>query len=333
MGWFNQIIVRRGMRIGAMLLFGASWPTQAQQQPMGTVATRDARVTGGLEVRGEQARLFTNASVTAYGRTAPIALARGGEVLVCSTSDFHLLRSGTAGALIFGLDRGAFEVHSPSTAQDVILTPDLKFTPVTRGPLNVQVRVTPEGDTCVDNAGATAPVLAVSDPFSAAGYRILPGQHLLFVRGDLHRVVDHERSPCGCPVASQTLAAKNGAPTTPAQAAAAKYPFPQAQSEGLAPSAAPDNAAPVGTASSQVSTTFNYGEGQHTPPAYGAAPGETAAIPASSGNSAGSASSVGSGSSPGAASATSAGSSAAPEEHGLGGAVRRFFHRLFHPHA
>ncbi len=323
---FNGGIVRQGKRAGTFVLLGLAWPIHAQQSPMGTVATRDARVTGGLEVRGEQARLLTNASVTAYNRTAPIALARGGEVLVCSTSDFHLLRSGTAGGLIFGLDRGAFEVHSPSTRQDVILTPDLKLTPVTQGPLNVQVRVTPEGDTCIDNSGATAPVLAVSDPFSAAGYRILPGQHLLFVKGDLHRVVDRERSPCGCPNAAQSVVAKNGAPMTPAQAAAARYPFPQAQSEGLAPAAAPENAAsgnaasgnaaPVGTASSQVSTTFNYGEGQNAPPTYGAGPAEPV----------GAAGAAAPGSVP-------AGPRDASTDRGFGGALRRFFHRLFHPHA
>ncbi len=281
--------------------------------PMGAVATRDARVTGGLEVRGDQAQLLTNAGVTAYDRTAPIALTRGGQVLVCSTSEFHLLRSGAGGALIFGLNRGALEIRSGGLPQDVVLTPDLKLAPITPGPLDLSLRVTPEGDTCVDNAGPQSPVLLVSDPFSSSTYRILPGQHLLFVKGDLHRVVDHERSPCGCPAvaAPQVVAAKPGQPLTPSQAAAA-HPFPEAQSTGLAPITPPANAAPAGVASSQVTTSFSYADGQGTPP-----PVSGTGAP---------------GTAPESAQTTSP-ATPAPPSHGFGGALRGFFHRLFHPTA
>ena len=280
----------------------------AQQQPvevMGAVSTHDAHVTGGLEVDGDIARLFTNVGVTAYNHDAAIALHRGGHVLVCSTSEFHLLHSGGNGSLVFGLDRGAMEIFSESKPQDALLTPDLKITPVTQGQLNLKLRVTREGDTCVDNTGAGAPVLNVADPFSSESYRILPNQHLLFVKGDLHKVVDHERSPCGCPASTpQQLAAKPGQPLTPAQTAAATHPFPQAQSEGLAPAADASNVAPPGTASSQVSTSFSYGEGQGPPPSVGPEPATGAS---------------------GSAAATP------PRRGGLFHALGRFFHRLFHP--
>lgn len=260
--------------VALLSLSGALAAAQQPADAMGSVATRDARVNGGLEVQGEVARLLSNVSVTAYDRDAPVALHRGGHVLVCSTSEFHLLRSGAGGGFIFGLDRGAIEIASDSKLQDAVLTPDLKFVPVTKGPLDLRVRVTREGDTCVDNSGAGAPVLNVTDPFSSANYRILPGQHLLFVAGDVHRVVDHERSSCGCPpvVAPRMLAGKPGQPANADQAAAA-HPFPQAQSEGLAPLPAPGNAAPAGTPSSQVSTSFSYGENEGRPPSVGDTPG------------------------------------------------------------
>src|SRR5579875_2371751 len=146
----------------------------AAQQPtppsMGTVPTRDALVTGGLEVHGDTARLLTNASVTAYDHSAAISLARGGDVLVCATSQFHLLHSGTESSLLFGLDRGAIELHTNSSPQDVILTPDIRFTLEHAGRYDLRLRVTPNGDTCVDNAGANAPVLTLSDPYSSAQY-------------------------------------------------------------------------------------------------------------------------------------------------------------------
>ena len=301
-----------GAATAAMLLLGAAClPAQQHPDPMGTVPTRDGRLNGGLEVQGETARLLSNASVTAYDRNAPVTLQRGGNVLVCSTSEFHLLRSGAAGALIFGLDRGALEIQSESKLQDAVLTPDLKFVPVTKGTLDLRLRVTREGDTCVDNGGANAPVLNVTDPFSAASYRVLPGQHLLFVNGDLHKVVDHERSACGCPaVPAAGVAAKTGQPLTPAAAAAAAPPFPAAQSEGLAPTPPPTNAAPVGMASSQVTTTFNYGEGVGRPPSLGES------------------TSASSSTAPGATSTRRAATSA-PQQTGFFHAIGHFFRRVF----
>ena len=309
--------VRRVGRWSSVVLLLVSSRTFAQQagsQPvgspdsMGAVATRDARVTGGLEVTGDVARLLTNASVTAGDHSAPVALSRGGHVLVCSTSEFHLLRSGESGSLIFGLDRGAVEIYSASKPQDAVLTPDLKLTPVTQGQLDLRVRVTREGDTCVENAGTGAPVLNATDPFTPSSYRILPGQHLLFVGGDLHKVVDQEHSPCGCPaVGGPTVLARGSA--TPAATA---HPFPQAESEGLAASAPVSNAAPVGTASSQVSTTFSYRDGHGVPPpAAGAVPADQTG---------------------GSAPAPDA-SAPAPSAHGFRNALRRFFHKLFHPNS
>ncbi len=283
--------------------------------PMGTVMARDARVSGGLEVQGDVTRLFTNASVTAApDHPAPVSLQRGGGVLVCSTSEFHLLRSGSSGALIFGLDRGAVQIVTQSRPQDAVLTPDLKLVPVTKGLLDLRLRVTREGDTCVDNSGADAPVLNATDPFSSASYRVLPGQHLMFVKGDLHKVVDHERSSCGCPPAAtpNIVATAPGNPATPAKAAEAAHPFPQAESEGLAPPAAAANEAPAGTASSQVTTTFSYGEGEGPPPSIGPEASTGATGPTSLAQAPGSA-------------------EKAPRQTGVFHAIGRFFHRLLHP--
>lgn len=309
--------MKRANGIGGCVVavcFGATPCVWAQQpagaEPMGSVSTREARVAGGLEVGGEIARLLNNASVTAFGRAAPVALSRGGHALVCATSEFHLLRSGVNGALFFGLNRGAVEIFTATETGDVVLTPDVKLTPVTKGSYDLRIRVTPEGDTCVDNAGTAAPVLNATDTFSSASYRILPGQHLLFVGGDLHKVVDRERSPCGCPGALPPMVA--GAGQTGTKAAAA-HPFPQAESEGLAPTAAPGNEAPPGTASSQVSTSFSYNNGEDTPPPASSA--GTGAVPAAS------------------ASGTASGIVTQPQQSGFLGAVKHFFHKLFHPGA
>ncbi|HEY4356143.1 MAG TPA: nuclease [Acidobacteriaceae bacterium] len=284
---------------------------QGTQQALGTVATRDALVTGGLEVHGERARLLTNASVTAYDRTAPIELERGGEVLVCSTSQFHLLRSGNDQSLLFALDRGAVEVHGKSQPQDVLQTPDLRFTLATAGDLDLRLRVTANGDTCVENRGAGAPQLSVGDAFSDATYHLFPGQHVLFEHGSLREVVDHESSSCGCPPppapvieVAQTPA---GAATTPV-VAEAHNPFPAAVSQGLAVEAKPVPATQPDAPATQVSTTMSYGSTAADKPAETPAPVVTKAPEQTS----------------------LAPPPSPPGTHDIAHAIGRFFHRLFH---
>ncbi len=60
------------------------------------------------------------------------------------------------------------------------------------------MRVSPNGDTCVENRGQSAhPQL--TDAFGEASYQLKPGQHVLFEHGSLRAVVDRETTPCGCP--------------------------------------------------------------------------------------------------------------------------------------
>jgi hypothetical protein len=232
---------------------------QPAQKPMGSVPTADANVSGGLEVSNQRAKLITNASVTAYDHTAQIDLDRGGAVQVCATSAFHLLRSGTGDALLFALDRGAMEIRTRALPQDAILTPDLRFTMLTSGALDLHMRVTREGDTCVENRGDTAPVLQITEGFGDATYHLAPNQHVLFEHGSLREVVDNERSECGCVAATPAMVAvatQNGTSVETPQQAAAKHPFPTAQSADLAPVTPTVPLPPAGTAET---ATLSYG--------------------------------------------------------------------------
>src|SRR6202789_3892311 len=150
------------------------------------------------------------------------------------------------------------------TTRDVITTPDLRFTMGGDGPLDLELRVTRNGDTCVENRGVTAPLLNVADQFGESAYELKAGQHVLFEHGSLKEVVDHESSSCGCPpeptmsVADALLnpgAAGNGGA---ARTAEEEHPFPAAVSEGLAPVAAVPQA-PAGAVHAQVSATLNSG--------------------------------------------------------------------------
>jgi len=229
-------------------------------------------------------------------------LDRGGQVLVCATSQFHLLHSGVGKSLLFGLDRGALELHTATFPQDVILTPDIRFTIEQAGSYDLRLRVTRNGDTCVENAGKKAPVLVLNDAFSRASYRLMPGQHVLFEKGSLREVVDHERSECGCPGADTPM--ELAANASVAEKAAAANPFPAAASEGLAATQPVDNNSPAGEKQTQISTTFAYGAGQGAPPSTVEAPAAGAGVVTTE---------------PGAV------------KHSFGYKFKHFFYRLFHP--
>jgi hypothetical protein len=299
------------MRVGVAIVVGGMMVAggvrvRAQeasaQQAMGSVATQDALVTGGLEVQGDRARLMSNVSVTAHDHAAAISLERGGEVLVCATTEFHLLHSGTGKSLLFGLDRGALELRSTSEAQDVILTPDIRFTVEASGSFDLRLRVTRNGDTCVENAGAGSPVLMLNEAFSPASYRVMPGQHVLFEHGSLREVVDNERSACGCPPAEAPVVVAANA--SPAEKARAEHPFPVAASEGLAVTAVDPK--PVSEAPSTLTLSYRPGEEKAVTTEETAPVGPTAVV-------------------------STAPPPTPPGAHSIAHSIKRFFHRLFHP--
>src|SRR5580704_15755660 len=191
-------------KICELSFFFAALSMAQAQQSIGTVGMQDATVAGALEVSNGRAILVGNTTVTAKDRVAEVALNRGGTVRVCSTSGLHLTAGKNADGpaqvpLMLALDRGAIEVRMDATTRDVVMTPDLRFTMHGDGPLDLQLRVTRNGDTCVDNRGEKAPLLNIADQFGEATYELRPGQHVLFEHGSLKEVVDHESSACGCP--------------------------------------------------------------------------------------------------------------------------------------
>jgi hypothetical protein len=329
-----------------ILMFAVmSGAVQAQQQPIGSVGVQDATVAGALEVTNGRTVLVGNTTVTARDHAAEVALNRGGAVRVCATSGLHVTAGKTtisAMPLMLALDRGAIEVRMAATTSDVVMTPDLRFTMRSDAPLDLRLRVTKNGDTCVDNRGAEAPVLNVVDQFGEATYELQPGQHVLFEHGSLKEVVDHESSACGCPPEPVVSVADAGVTSAnPAVAGSAvgdktaeQHPFPAAVSAGLTPPTAVPQA-PAGVVHAQVSSTLSYdssGTGAADSVTGGEAKG-SAANEASGGATASSpASSPGAtpaAASPAVATAQAPPPPAAPPASDIVHSIGRFFKRLF----
>lgn len=258
---------RRRISTLGLALFFAIAEAQAQQS-IGSVAPADATVAGALEISNGRIELVGASTVTARDHTAEVKLERGGAIRVCSTSGLHVAtgKGAVEAPLMLALDRGAVEIATRVTASDVVMTPDLRFTMGSPGAVDLRLRVARNGDTCVENRGAAAPMLHVADQFGEASYEVKPGQHVLFEHGSLKEVVDNESEPCGCPAAPVVSVADAGVTGTSAAApgsavaktAAEQHPFPAAQSAGLAPLSGPPQT-PAGTVHAQVATTLSFG--------------------------------------------------------------------------
>ena len=262
---------RKHTILASSLFAFAALNAGAQVRVIASVPISEAATTGALAVSGTRNLLGGSSIITALDRPAHVTLFRGGELLVCQSSVTHLTGGQHApqltnnmDPLLVSLDRGALELHMPITRDDALITPDFRFISVdTRdkaSPLNLAIRVTPNGDTCVDNRGRKAPTLALTDPFSQASYLLKPGQHVLFEHGSLKEVVDTESSSCGCPpVQSLSLAdaAIRGSSRKKNKSQPDPTAFPTAASQGLAP-AFPLPAETAGSTHVQVSGTLTY---------------------------------------------------------------------------
>ncbi len=136
------------------------------------------------------------------------------------------------------------------------MTPDFRILISGPGQTDLKIRVSPKGDTCLDNHGTDAPYITVTSLLEGGLYRVQPNQRVLFEHGSLNDVVDNETESCGCPPATLEAAKAVGGPSsTPADTA-----FPIAQSEGLAPAPPPATtpAVPAGQPHAQVTVPLVY---------------------------------------------------------------------------
>jgi hypothetical protein len=319
-----------------VLAFGCA---AAAQQPapastttaisLATVEMQDVTLSGYTFVKDGRAIVGNNTSISAGESAVPVALTRGGNLNVCSSTKINLSTDATTpgSGLMIALDHGAFEAHyTPGKYSDVLLTPDLRILISAPGQADLSIRVNNQGDTCVDNHGSQAPYVLATSLFGDGAYRIQPDQRVLFEHGSLTDVVDSEPEPCGCPPGQPVSVASAGTPganralpgekVAPPNDAAARNPFPLAESEGLQPPPASPTtpAVPAGTPHIEVSAPVAY-DASH--------PNVPLAPPSSSG--------AGGTSAPTASATTPTATAASPKPKSTGffGHIGHFFRRLF----
>jgi hypothetical protein len=250
----------------------------AAQQPIGRTSASEVQVSGAVEISHGETILGNGSQITAGQQAIKIMLQRGGSLSLCSTTTVHLSKDRSiddpsSSALMMALDRGAIEAkYTVGKYSDVLLTPDLRILISGPGQADLSIRVSTNGDTCVDNHGATGPYVTVTSQLDGGVYRVMPEQRVSFQHGSLGEVVDHEPEMCGCPITPVTSLATSKGPggqpaggpsSTPADTA-----FPLAESEGLAapPKPSPVPVVPPGETHAQVNVPLTY-NGETPPPA------------------------------------------------------------------
>jgi len=270
-----------------------------------------AKVTGALEVSQGKAIIASSGSVSSGAATTKVILPHRGVLRVCASTTVQLAADtgvpvGETPGLLMAIDHGAIEASfATGSNADILMTPNFRILIGSPGAAEVKVRLGQHGDTCVDNsgvpgdgssslgwkAGVNAPYVLVSSVFDGGDYRVQAGQRVMFQHGSLQEVVDQEQEPCGCP------------PDAPVG-----NEFPLAQSEGLAPLAAPVGGAGERTGSNQQIEPLVYKGADHAAkPAAAPADAPAAGIGASA----------------------AANAPAAQKKPGFFGRMGHFFRRIF----
>ena len=224
-----------------------------------------AKVTGALEVSQGNAIIASSGSVSSGAATTKVILPHRGVLRVCASTTVQLAADtsvpvGETPGLLMAMDHGAIEASfATGSNADILMTPNFRILIGGPGAAEVKVRLGQHGDTCVDNAGVDAPYVLVSSVFDGGDYRVQAGQRVMFQHGSLREVVDQEQEPCGCP------------PDAPVG-----NEFPLAQSEWLAPLAAPAGSAGERSGANQQIEPLVYKGEDHGAKAA-ATPGEAPA--------------------------------------------------------
>ena len=195
-----------------------SAPIAFAQRLVAYVPTAEATISGALTLSGANSLLGDASVVTALAsQPAHLTLSRGGSILLCQASIVHLTAGQAAfnpkakdifDPLLIALENGGFEIRMPMAAGDSLETPEMRLSsaasPNKSTPLDLALRITANGDTCVENRDKHSPTINITDVFGHQQYRLKPGQHVLFQHGLIQEAVVSDTTSCGCPPVSPT---------------------------------------------------------------------------------------------------------------------------------
>ncbi|HEY3927143.1 MAG TPA: hypothetical protein VGL89_02100 [Candidatus Koribacter sp.] len=176
------------------------------QAPLGQLYSTVAKVRGSVNLANGGTTVLSGSSIEAGQEPASLVLGRGGSVTVCQGTTVSINSSANGHDLMFSFGSGAIESrYAIGTSADVILTPDFRFAMTGPGEFDLNIEISPQGDTCVRSLGASTGGVIVTENIGDGTYQIKPSDFVLFRKG---RVADVAINPhgiwCGCPAPKET---------------------------------------------------------------------------------------------------------------------------------
>jgi hypothetical protein len=206
------------------LLVFALHGSAAAQQAIGELYAADASVKGSVVLAGSGTSVLSGSSIQAGAQAATLKLERGGNLLVCEGTKLSITASQTGREMLFSLNSGNVEMNYPLGAEaDTLLTPDLRLLMPGPGTVHVAVRVSAQGDTCVQSLPGNMAAIVVSETMGDATYQVKPDEAVLFKTGHLNQA-NLSRQNCGCPASPPVLTQVAKAAPPPPSAARSKPP-------------------------------------------------------------------------------------------------------------
>ena len=208
------------------------------QQPIGELYATDASVKGAVILAGSGTSVLSGSQIAAGAQTATLKLERGGNILVCPGTSLSVSASQNGRQLLLSVNAGNLELDYPiGSASDSLLTPDFRLLLPGPAKIHVALRVTANGDTCVESLASNSSALVIAEAMGDESYQVKQDEAVLFKGGHIQGAT-RSRQSCGCPAPAPVQVAK----VTPAPPAVpAKLP----PTSGAALAAALDESAPV----------------------------------------------------------------------------------------
>lgn len=207
------------------------------QQTIGELYATDASVRGAVILAGSGTSVLSGSQIAAGAQTATLKLERGGDVLICPGTSLSVSSSQNGRQLLFSVNSGNLELDYPiGSASDSLLTPDFRLLLPGPSRIHIALRITANGDTCVQSLPSNSSALVLAEAMGDESYQVKQDEAVLFKGGHIQGATRAHQS-CGCPAPAPVQVAKVAVPSP----IPAKLP----PTSGAALAAALDESAPV----------------------------------------------------------------------------------------
>jgi hypothetical protein len=201
-----RITLLRWLLAGAALL--AAETRAAAQQNVGELFASDASVKGSVVLANSGTKVMSGSSIAAGEQMATLQLERGGSMLICPKTSLAVTTSQNGRQLMLSMNTGNVEMDYPiGSASDNLLTPDFRLLLPGPGRLHLAVRVSANGDTCVQSLAANSSAVIVSEGMGDESYQVKPNEAVNFKAGHISGAMPTHES-CGCPKPPPTQVAE-----------------------------------------------------------------------------------------------------------------------------